>query len=53
MTHDDQYDDDDYDELDDSDAFVMSTQGYVGDADQLLRRAIDIIATLNRRHEED
>ena len=44
MTHDDQYDDD-YDELDDSDAFVMSTQGYVGDADQLLRRAIDIIAT--------
>ena len=44
MTHDDQYYDD-YDELDDSDAFVMSTQGYVGDADQLLRRAIDIIAT--------
>ena len=44
MTYDDQYDDD-YDELDDSDAFVVSTQGYVGDADQLLRRAIDIIAT--------
>jgi hypothetical protein len=44
MTYDDQYDDD-YDELDDSDAFVRSTQGYVGDADQLLRRAIDIIAT--------
>jgi hypothetical protein len=44
MTYDDQYDDD-YDDLDDSDAFVRSTQGYVGDADQLLRRAIDIIAT--------
>ena len=44
MTYDDQYDDD-YDELDDSDAFVVSTQGYVGDAEQLLRRAIDIIAT--------
>jgi hypothetical protein len=44
MTYDDQYDDD-YDELDDSDAFVRSTQGYVGEADQLLRRAIDIIAT--------
>lgn len=44
MTYDDQYDDD-YDDLDDSDAYVASTQGYVGEADQLLRRAIDIIAT--------
>jgi hypothetical protein len=44
MTYDDQYDDG-YDEIDDSDAYVVSTQGYVGDADQLLRRAIDIIAT--------
>lgn len=43
-TYDDQYDDG-YDEIDDSDAYVVSTQGYVGDADQLLRRAIDIIAT--------
>lgn len=44
MSYDDQYDDG-YDEIDDSDAYVVSTQGYVGDADQLLRRAIDIIAT--------
>ena len=43
MTYDDQYDDDD--ELDDSDAFVRATNSYVGDAEQLLRRAIDIIAT--------
>ena len=50
MSHDDQYDDDfDGDEfdtdLDDSDAYVKTTNGYVGDAEQLLRRAIDVIAT--------
>jgi hypothetical protein len=46
MSYDDQTDDDDFDdELDDSDAFVRGTNGYVGDAEQLLRRAIDIIAT--------
>jgi hypothetical protein len=47
---DDQYDDDEegdeFDhEFDDSDAFVKTTNGYVGDAEQLLRRAIDVIAT--------
>jgi hypothetical protein len=44
---DDEYDDEDeYDhEFDDSDAFVKTTNGYVGDAEQLLRRAIDVIAT--------
>ena len=47
MSHDDQYDDfDDFDtDLDDSDAYVKTTAGYVGDAEQLLRRAIDVIAT--------
>jgi len=45
MSHDDQYDDYDDDELDDSDAFVRSTNGYVGDAEAMLRRAVDIIAT--------
>lgn len=48
MTHDDQYDDDYDDEFDtdfdDSDAYVKTTNGYVGDAEQLLRRAIDVIA---------
>jgi hypothetical protein len=47
------YDDDQYDEdedefdheFDDSDAFVKTTNGYVGDAEQLLKRAIDVIAT--------
>ena len=47
MTYDDDYDELD-DELendfDDSDAYVKTTNGYVGDAEQLLRRAIDIIA---------
>ena len=44
---DDEYDDEDeFDhEFDDSDAFVKTTNGYVGDAEQLLRRAIDVIAT--------
>ncbi len=43
MTHDDQYDD--YDpEIDDSDAFVRTTNGYVGDAETMLQRVIDIIA---------
>jgi F0F1-type ATP synthase membrane subunit b/b' len=47
------YDDDEYDEIDDelendfddSDAYVKTTNGYVGDAEQLLRRARDVIAT--------
>ena len=45
------YDDDNNDEFegeeefDDSDAFVRSTNGYVGDAEALLRRAVDIIAS--------
>lgn len=48
MTYDDQYDD--YDDefadqpLEDSDAYVRATNGYVGDAEAMLRRAIDIIA---------
>jgi hypothetical protein len=48
MSYDDQYDDeydDDENDFDDSDAYVKTTNGYVGDAEQLLRRAIDIIAT--------
>jgi hypothetical protein len=49
MSYDDdeQYDDEDeFDhEFDDSDAFVKTTNGYVGDAEQLLKRAIDVIAT--------
>ena len=50
MSYDDQYDDaadgDQFDsDFDDSDAFVRTTNGYVGDAEQLLRRAIDVIAT--------
>jgi hypothetical protein len=48
MTYDDDYDelDDELeDDFDDSDAYVKTTNGYVGDAEQLLRRAIDVIAT--------
>jgi len=51
MSHDpqfDQYDDqypDAFDEGDDSDAFVRNTNGYVGDAEALLRRAVDVIAS--------
>jgi hypothetical protein len=45
---DDAYADDGYDDaddgFDDSDAFVTTTHGYVGDAEQLVRRAVDIIA---------
>ena len=46
MTYDDQFDEE-YDDprLEDSDAFVRATNGYVGDAEALLRRAVDIIAT--------
>lgn len=44
MSHDDQYDDDYDPEFDDSDAYVRTTNGYVGDAEALLQRAIDIIA---------
>ena len=45
MSYDDQnyYDDDDYDDIDDE--YPEPGTGYVGDAEQLLRRAIDIIAT--------
>ncbi len=49
MSYDDQYKDDQYsdeddeDLLDDSDAFVRSTNSYVGDAEAMLRRAMDII----------
>jgi hypothetical protein len=47
MTYDDGYDDDDeyddYDEIDDE--YPEPGQGYVGDAETLLRRSIDIIAT--------
>src|SRR5215472_12444747 len=44
MTYDDGYDDeyDDYDDIDDE--YPEPGQGYVGDAETLLRRAIDIIA---------
>jgi len=46
MTYDDEHDEfEDDEELDDSDAFVRSTNGYVGDAEALLRRAVDIIAS--------
>jgi len=46
MSYDDEYEDEfDDEELDDSDAFVRSTNSYVGDAEQLLRRVIDIVAT--------
>jgi hypothetical protein len=50
MSHDDtkydeEYDDYDDDEvIDDSDAFVRSTNGYVGDAEALLRDVIDLVA---------
>jgi hypothetical protein len=43
MSHDDQYDDFDP-EIDDSDAYVRTTNGYVGDAETMLQRVIDIIA---------
>jgi hypothetical protein len=46
MTYDDGNDElEEEEEFDDSDAFVRSTNGYVGDAEALLRRAIDIIAS--------
>jgi hypothetical protein len=47
MTYDDNNNEefDDEEEFDDSDAFVRSTNGYVGDAEALLRRAVDIIAS--------
>jgi len=44
MSHDDHYDDQYDAEIDDSDAFVRNTNGYVGDAEALVRRALDIIA---------
>ena len=48
MSYDDGYDDEEYDdepESADSDAYVRGTNGYVGDAEALLRRAVDVIAT--------
>jgi hypothetical protein len=42
--YDDQYGDEFETDFDDSDAYVKTTNGYVGDAEQLLRRAIDVIA---------
>jgi hypothetical protein len=46
MSYDDDYDDEDLDDetYDDSDAYVRGTNGYVGDAEGFVRRAIDIIA---------
>jgi len=43
MTHDDDYDE--YDEIDDEYPDPAQQAGYVGDAETLLRRAVDIIAT--------
>ena len=45
MSYDDDYDDeyDDYDDIDDE--YPEPGEGYVGDAETLLRRSIDIIAT--------
>jgi hypothetical protein len=45
MSNDDQYDDYDDEEIDDSDAYVRANNGYVGDAEALLRDVIDLIAT--------
>ena len=48
MTYDDRYADpytDDYDEIDDEYPDPAQASGYVGDAETLLRRAVDIIAT--------
>ena len=49
MSYDDGYDDEDeYDDevgAADSDAYVRGTNGYVGDAEALRRRAVDVIAT--------
>ena len=44
MSNDDHYDDQHGEEFDDSDAYVRTTNGYVGDAEAMLQRAIDIIA---------
>ncbi|MFM7684300.1 MAG: hypothetical protein ACKPDI_00050 [Actinomycetota bacterium] len=44
MSHDDHYDQPHDEEFDDSDAYVRTTSGYVGDAEALLQRAIDVIA---------
>ena len=46
MSYDDDDDDDEYDEYDEiDDEYPEPGQGYVGDAETLLRRSIDIIAT--------
>lgn len=44
MSYDDRYDGDPYDEIDDEYPEPGQEHGYVGDAETLLRRAIDIIA---------
>ena len=46
MSYDDEYDDGDgrYEDYHDSDAYVRATNSYVGDAEQLIRRALDIVA---------
>ena len=44
MSYDDRFDDD-YDEIDDEYPDPAQAAGYVGDAETLLRRAVDIIAT--------
>ena len=48
MSHDDRFSDgydDDYEEIDDDYPEAAQQSGYVGDAETLLRRAIDIVAT--------
>ncbi|MFV0307710.1 MAG: hypothetical protein ACK5OX_08200 [Desertimonas sp.] len=46
MSYDDGYDDEQYDDYDDiDDSYPEPGQGYVGDAETLLRRAVDIIST--------
>lgn len=46
MTYDDGYDDDQYDEYEEiDDDYPAPGHGYVGDAETLLRRAVDIIST--------
>lgn len=46
MSYDDNQDDDEYDEYDEiDDEYPEPGQGYVGDAETLLRRSIDIIST--------
>jgi uncharacterized membrane protein len=50
MTYDDRYDDehDDYDDIDDDYPDPRDSEGYVGDAETWLRRAIDMVANAPR-----